>query len=117
TSAQPGELALDESAHAGAQETLLFTRGLRAASVVGHVLDAATPRKRECRRALSAVRPSAPLLDPPGYARLRELAARPGPQRFALRSPHGFASLDWLAQLALELEPDLVLHLGRRASG
>jgi hypothetical protein len=115
--AQRGELVLDEAAHASAQEGYLFTRGLRATTVVGHVVDAVIPRKRECRRALVALREAPLPASFTGYARLREIAIHPGVHRVCLRSAQPYAALDWLARLAAELEPDVVLHLGRRAAG
>jgi hypothetical protein len=112
--AQRGELVLDDAAHARAQDTHLFTRGLRAGPVTGHVVDGNTPHKRTCRRALATLR-EAP--GPRGaFEHLCALASQPGQRRIVLRSAQPHAALDWLERLARELKPDLVLHVGRRAA-
>ena len=112
--AEPGELVLDDAAHARAQDAHLFTRGLRAGPVTGHVIDASTPHKPTCRRSLAALG-EAPA---PGgaFEHLCALASEPGQRRIVLRSAQPYAALDWLERLARELQPDLVLHIGRRAA-
>jgi hypothetical protein len=115
--AQNGELGLDEAAHARAQDSHLFTRGLRAGPVTGQVLDSRMPHKRACRAALSALR-DAPAPGRDGaFERLRVLASAPGQRRIVLRSAQTFAALDWVERLARELAPGVVLHMGRRAAG
>jgi hypothetical protein len=113
--AQRGELVLDDAAHARTQDAHLFTRGLRAGPVTGHVLDTRTPHKRMCRSSLAALRdPPAPGGD---FERLRTLASAAGPRRIVLRSQQPFVALDWIERLARELTPGVVLHVGRRAAG
>lgn len=113
--AQRGELVLDDAAHARAQDTHLFIRGLRAGPVTGHVIDSKTPHKRSCRNALAALH-AAPA---PGgdFERLCALASEPGQRRIVLRSQQAFAALDWIERLTRELSPGLVLQVGRRAAG
>jgi hypothetical protein len=113
--AQRGELVLDDAAHGRTQDAHLFTRGLRAGPVTGHVLDTRTPHKRMCRSSLAALRdPPAPGGD---FERLRTLASTTGSRRIVLRSQQPFVALDWLDRLTRELAPALVLHVGRRAAG
>jgi hypothetical protein len=116
--ADPLELALDEPAHARAQDTYLFTRSFVAGPITGHALDPDYAKKRECRRALGALRP-APLPDGarPLFERLSELALRAGLRRISLSAPHQHAALDLIERLRAALRPALVLHLGRHAAG
>jgi len=115
--APAGQLVLDEAAHARAEDGYLFTHGLRAGPLLGFVLDQGMPRRRECRRALAALRAVPPPLHAGGFERLRALAAQPGPRRIVLRSAHAHAALEWISRVQQDLAPALVLHLGRRAAG
>ncbi len=116
--AGPGELVLDEAAHARTDEVYLFARMLAAGPLAAHVIDGRHPRRAECRRALSALRP-VPL--PPtarqAFEQLAALAGAPETHAIAVRASASHVALDHLERLRLELLPALVLRLSRSAGG
>jgi hypothetical protein len=113
----PFELVLDDAARARAEDSHLFVRALRIGDVVGHTLDRNHPQKQDARRSLAAVRPAELAPGVQGaFARVRELASRPGQQRIALRTMQPHVALFWLEQLRQQAAPSLVLQLGPQAA-
>ena len=115
--AEPFELALDEAAHACAEDSHLFVRVLRASGQSAHVLDRIYPVKRTVRAALTAVQPARlPAGAGAALEALRELRNREGPQRIVLRATPANAALVWLDELQREDPPSIVLRLGPQAA-
>jgi tetratricopeptide (TPR) repeat protein len=114
--AAPLELVLDDLAHERVKDSHLFTRPVLAGPVAGQALDTLNPKRRDCRRALSALE-GAPLA--PGaravFEQLYALASEPGTRHIALYCSQAHAGLDLLERLRTLLAPSLVLHVGRQA--
>ncbi|MDD9937142.1 MAG: hypothetical protein OXT09_26260 [Myxococcales bacterium] len=116
--ARPGELVIDETAHAQTEETHLCGRSVRGEGAVGLVIDARFPLKRDCRAALRHLQPAAP----PGslaatFEQLGTLTAGEGVRRVVLQSAQPFTAIDWIGRLASANPPPLFLHLGRQGGG
>ncbi len=116
--ARAGEVVLDEAALRAASETFLFGRELAAGAVRGQALDPTHPRKQECRRALTQLKP-APIAPSvlPLFESLRVAAAQAGPVRIVVHSQVPSPPLDLIDRLALAAAPSLRLRISRKAGG
>jgi tetratricopeptide (TPR) repeat protein len=114
--ARNGEIVFDEVAEQRAEELFLFAREVVAERVRGHVLDPVYWNKRECRSALTRLKP-APIARSawPTFEDLRALSGYPGQQRVALHCDAPAAVSDILERLLATLDPSLRLQIGRSA--
>lgn len=111
-------VVLDEAAHERAAEQFLFRGTVIGVGTGGHVLDAAHPRRRDCRAALSALQaPIIPAGAQPAFEDLQRYLTAPGPQRVIVESDSRHQVLEWLDRLDGALSPSVRLRLRQQAGG